>query len=102
MKLASTRAEVLTVLLEDLDRYRYGTRREYSLELSTRTARCLATTEIKTVRDLAMANPGTLSALPGFGVKCMKEVRDLLYHFDLCLGMTAETLEAWLVHPQGL
>ena len=102
MKLASTRAEVLNVLLADLDHYRYGARREFNLGLSTRTDRCLATTEIKTLRDLAMTTPGTLSAIPGFGVKCMKEVRDLLYHFDLSLGMSAETLDAWLVHPQGL
>jgi DNA-directed RNA polymerase alpha subunit len=102
MKLASTRAEVLNIRLGDLGHYRFGPRREYNLGLSTRTDRCLATTEIRTLRDLAMASPGTLSALPGFGAKCMKEVRDLLYHFDLSLGMSAETLDVWLIHPQGL
>jgi DNA-directed RNA polymerase subunit alpha len=55
------------------------------LDLGQRTFNCLRRSGFLTLRHLALANEGDLTAIRGFGKKSLKEVRDKLAEFGLSI-----------------
>ncbi len=55
------------------------------LELSVRTANCLHNAGLRTVGDIMAKSEKELMAIPNFGRRCLREVKEILGTFDLSL-----------------
>ena len=62
------------------------------LELSVRSANCLANANIKFIGDLVQRSEAEMLKTKNFGRKSLKEIREILAEMGLNLGMT---LEGW-------
>lgn len=62
------------------------------LELSVRSANCLANANIKYIGDLVQKTESEMLKTKNFGRKSLKEIKEILAEMGLSLGMT---IEAW-------
>jgi len=62
------------------------------LELSVRSANCLANANIKYIGDLVQKTEAEMLKTKNFGRKSLKEIKEILAEMGLSLGMT---IEAW-------
>lgn len=63
------------------------------LELSVRAYNCLKNVNIKTIRDLVQKTDAELLKTRNFGRKSLNEIKEILEHMGLSLGMNLEDLE---------
>ena len=64
------------------------------LELSVRAYNCLKNVNIKTIRDLVQKTDAELLKTRNFGRKSLNEIKEILEHMGLSLGMSLEDLES--------
>jgi hypothetical protein len=55
------------------------------LELSVRTTNCLYNAGLHTIGDIMAKSDSELIAIPNFGRRCLREVKEILGVFDLAL-----------------